>query len=795
MLLHGDLEHIAYLVLSNPAFQQIAPLVFLVFVPTLVLVLNTYRHSIAATFSMVFDSLALILPWNWSDNSSSSNNADRKKLKRKHVRTRDEQAARPSGQEKSYEGLPEDGHYPGLVNISGTYCFMNSTLQAMASLVYLQPQLEEIHARAEALDVPTPVIDSLRELVRILNTPASSSRPLRPVDIISALSNHSPGKHNSLFSSREHQDAQELFQLLSECIKNEATAVAKESRRDRGLGALTKQEALTIRDQTVFDGLTANRRSCMECGYTEAVMHFPFDNWQLALPRMAAACRLEDCLEDYTRLELLNDCICRKCSMVATQHRLEQEADRLTEASQASNDPTSSKKKRARDARKLSARVKAAIDEGRIEEDIKGVKMEKVFSRASTKQAMIARPPPVLALHLNRSMHYGHHATKNNCRVVFPEILDLTPFTTSGQLSTQPSSPISSPPPPLPIQRSVTPTPSTYAVPRTLYRLSAVVCHYGQHSFGHYVCFRRKPRPPSVPERRFAPPQLACPLGCDCAKCERYGPVRDEGDPSAGSHPGRGWLRISDDAVQECGIERVLQEGAGAFMLYYERVQQPRASPYTGSPRGSEETVKPEEAHAQAPVRPEPARRESSRTNGDLSRRRESRERQDERDKSNVVGPRVVRRTSAHRRPSAPPMSRTESSSTTATASSRHTSHSHQSTSSSLSTFTSTSTSVSTVHTNGDAAAAAAVPNGRPHHHRHHSHHSSHQQSRPHTPPNGGAEPPVSPQRPPLSPTPSSKSGSARLRKSKRSISISQGDPAAHPVSQAQAAPSPSLRA
>ncbi|KAH9854972.1 hypothetical protein C2E23DRAFT_883512 [Lenzites betulinus] len=782
MLLHGDLDHIAYLVLSNPAFQQIAPLVILLIVPTLVLCLNSYRHSIAATLSMVFDSLALILPWNWIDHSSSSNGSDRKKLKRKHVRTRDEQAARPSGQESSYESSTEDGYYPGLVNISGTYCFMNSTLQAMASLVYLQPQLDEIHARAEALDVPTPVIDSLRELVRILNTPASSSRPLRPVDIIAALSNHSHGKHNSLFSSREHQDAQELFQLLSECIKNEATAVAKESRRDRGLGALTKQEALTIRDQTVFDGLTANRRSCMECGYTEAVMHFPFDNWQLALPRMAAACHLEDCLEDYTRLELLNDCICRKCSMVATQHRLEQEADRLTEASQTSNDPSSSKKKRARDARKLATRVKAAIDEGRIEEDLKGVKMEKVFSRASTKQSMIARPPPVLALHLNRSMHYGHHATKNNCRVMFPEILDLTPFTTSGQLSTQPSAPISAPPPPLPIQRSVTPTPSTYAVPRTLYRLSAVVCHYGQHSFGHYVCFRRKPRPPSTRERRFAPPQLACPLGCDCAKCERAGPVRD-GDTRAG----RGWLRISDDAVQECGIERVLQEGAGAFMLYYERIQQPRASPYTGSPRGSEETVKPEEAHAsaQVAVRPEQPRRESSRANGvngDAGRRRESRERREEKEK--VVGPRVVRRTSAHRRPSAPPMERTGSSSTTATASSRHTSHSHQSTSSSVSASTTASTSTATAHTNGDAT----VPNGKPHHQRRPSHHSTHHQSsaRPHTPPNGGGEPPVSPQRPPLSPTPSSKSGSARLRKSKRSIS--QADA----VAQAQAAPSAS---
>lgn len=39
----------------------------------------------------------------------------------------------------------------------------------------------------------------------------------------------------------------------------------------------------------VFDGLTANRRSCVKCGYTEAVMHFGFDNWQLAVPRLAVS--------------------------------------------------------------------------------------------------------------------------------------------------------------------------------------------------------------------------------------------------------------------------------------------------------------------------------------------------------------------------------------------------------------------------------------------------------------------------------------------------------------------------
>ena len=108
--------------------------------------------------------------------------------------------------------------------------------------------------------------------------------------MISALSHPEPGRRVPLFSSREHQDAQELFQLVSEYIKKEATAVDREGARDLGLGALASLSSYpsTAVDVSkgVFDGLTANRRSCCECGYTEAVMHFPFDNWQLTVPRV-----------------------------------------------------------------------------------------------------------------------------------------------------------------------------------------------------------------------------------------------------------------------------------------------------------------------------------------------------------------------------------------------------------------------------------------------------------------------------------------------------------------------------
>jgi len=197
----------------------------------------------------------------------------------------------------------------------------------MASLSYLQPHIESIHARAEALDVPTPVIDALKDifgstfifsvdptspynLFLDLNTPRSSFHALRPHNIIHALSSPPPHDPTSgtprprtsstLFNSREHQDAQELFQLVSECLKTEMAAVEREGFRDRGIAGvldLERQKSIDGQDKeakkagikTVFDGLTANRRSCVMCGYTEAVMHFGFDNWQLALPRLAVS--------------------------------------------------------------------------------------------------------------------------------------------------------------------------------------------------------------------------------------------------------------------------------------------------------------------------------------------------------------------------------------------------------------------------------------------------------------------------------------------------------------------------
>ena len=244
-------------------------------------------------------------------------------------------------------------------------------------------------------------------------------------------------------------------------------------------------------------------------------------------------------------------------------------------------------------------------------------------------------------------MHFGQFASKNTIKVHFPEILDLSPYTTSGSLSTVPTSAISTPSPPSPSlqtslfhplssfpptsstshsttkskKRSKTPTPDTYRASsllpssptpetqRTIYRLTAVVCHYGQHSFGHYVCYRRKPRI-GMDKSNLAGdiPVLVMPESDDeemdeesdrsrsrsRSKRKRKGDNTTNGSadpysaysrrspqPSSSYHwqdhseilygSGKGWLRISDDSVVECGIENVMAEGSGAFMLFYER--------------------------------------------------------------------------------------------------------------------------------------------------------------------------------------------------------------------------------
>ncbi|GAA6000785.1 hypothetical protein JCM10207_004659 [Rhodosporidiobolus poonsookiae] len=458
--------------------------------------------------------------------------------------------------------------YPGLLNAAGNLCFLNATLQSMASLPSLLTYLDSLCATAIELAVSTPVAESLVDTLEALNTPSSSRpAPLRPVELASALAASSPSRRRLLASS-DQQDAHELWGMIRDAVEEEAARVfaAEERRKLAGTGlaevaklraglgiALSRKKVGRGRNDPWFF-LRSQRIKCMTCGYVRDTRHEGEELLMLQVPPVAH-CSLYDLLGEYTKADLLSDYNCRRCAMLATLDKLKAQRDRV--ALTASDSPaaraspaspgnrfdlppeppaseskkmTSSRKERRRKLQKLVERVQEVVDAGDYEKELGGeVKMERAEGAAG-KVVRFARSPDVLLLHLNRSSHYGYSGPiKNSCQVSFPEILDISPFCDGGSI---PSS-----------------SADANGPPRDLYRLSSLVVHYGSHSFGHYVAFRRRPSSPARP---------------------------DSSDAPSAPHDLPDWYRISDETVDPSSIHEALR--SNPFLLFYERIRDAGAS-------------------------------------------------------------------------------------------------------------------------------------------------------------------------------------------------------------------------
>ncbi|KAF9975566.1 hypothetical protein BGZ73_000779 [Actinomortierella ambigua] len=603
--------------------------------------------------------------------------------------------------------LPTIGHLVhGLVN-TGNSCFLNSVLQALSSLDLFLPYLETLLEHSEMLQVAeeeVQVAEALADTLQALQQPISSHKAFRPRAIVDALGNFrrktttsSRGYHGNLMN-REQQDAQELFQLISSALSTEELFVQKVDATRPALnisflknlvglgskkGGYDEQHHETgpvlpsfHKTLNPLSGLLASRLSCMQCGYTEAIRHFTFDNLSLSLPP-TSSCYLEDCLRQYVTIESLYDVVCRKCSIQATLNRIKGDMQRIEDLDHPSlpadhDQPFSESILRRRRHTRLPSRqgryssdseddtnsllsdtdeeeedaddfsedddmdesdtdLARALRQDRlwgtnsnvselkatlirqqqlleqalitdVEAPLPGVKLLNTVSRHCTKQVMLAKPPPILCLHFVRSQYsmYGT-ISKNGCHVRFPEYLNLSPFCTTGVLLTRPNLPISVSEHELESmglmqasihQRLVEPSsasttkkkkkkkhqrqpqeqereqqraepnePSSTAREsevRYIYRLQSIVVHYGGHSYGHFIAYRRKPE-------SLQSHAKAGPVGLGLM------------DESAAKMDGQGWFRISDETVESVSINQVL--GANPYMLLYERVLLPGQEP------------------------------------------------------------------------------------------------------------------------------------------------------------------------------------------------------------------------
>ncbi|CAO3591603.1 unnamed protein product [Absidia cylindrospora] len=485
----------------------------------------------------------------------------------------------------------------GLVN-TGNTCYLNSVLQALSSLPRLQLYLDGINSQYTSQHLP--VTRSLYKTLRLLSRPLldelnTKNLAFRPVDIVSAVN------VNHRVINREQQDAHELFQLLSGALETEGLAATKGCHVDNGLkgllspydskssspGATTITTTTTFRQQqhptmdssssvttcfTTTDqhntklqhnnpltGLLANRLSCTKCGYTEAIRHFSFNNIQLTLPQTAST-TLDDCLEQLTAMEYLDDVSCRKCSMDDMVQRMGLEVERLQQQVKLCDSDKQEIISTLVNVEMQRRDLVHQLSVGIIEDNhLKKMAVPyQVQCGPSTKQVMLAKPPKVLCLHISRSTFHPTTGViyKNKCQLEFPEYLDMDRFCTNGTLITAPDQPIS-----LQQQQQV----NDEAPPGGVkYKLMSIIVHYGSHSCGHFIAYKRRV------------------VANDCG-CEKCGSTSQEDCVLRSSDT---WYRISDENVDVCTMDEVLL--ANPYMLLYESIDPPSPSILSSSNNNSD---------------------------------------------------------------------------------------------------------------------------------------------------------------------------------------------------------------
>ena len=444
---------------------------------------------------------------------------------------------------------------PGLGNWDNS-CYQNSILQGLASLEHLPSYLSQ----STTDEAKASTTSALKNLVSRLSSPLCAGEIFwTPSDLKS-------------MNSFQQQDAQEYYSKILDEVDKEISHIAVgllglntlgESKsdtdatqsgntsltsKDRLLGLPSELNQLLV--QNPLEGLLAQRVGCLQCGYVEGLSLIPFNCLTVPLGR-GWVYDVQSCLDEYCNLELINGVECTKCTLVRTKQQLEKLLGQFKEAgSDEGILPIGTIPKSLKET--LEERL-GNVDDALDDEDFSDARLKKCeisaknkVSTTKTRQAVIARAPKSLAIHVNRSLfnEMTGAQTKNTAGVRFPETLDLSswclgsdPLVEGDKIMVErweadPSRSMLSPE-----LRDLPPELQKW------YQLRAVITHYGRHENGHYICYRK------YPSSDFS--------------------ADDEEDQSR-----EGWWRLSDEDVSEVTEDFVLSQG-GVFMLFYEICERP----------------------------------------------------------------------------------------------------------------------------------------------------------------------------------------------------------------------------
>lgn len=452
---------------------------------------------------------------------------------------------------------------PGLGNISNS-CYQNSVIQGLASLPSLRNYLAITTSEHQSLTTET-TNGALYDMIRKLNDPNSRGQHFWV-----------RGKLKSM-STFQQQDAQEYFSKVLDALDEEVKKASTSKRRfsmslleaTKGLSDLQvsgeneenpddKQQGAEVTlapadeikvTPNPLDGLLAQRVGCISCGYSEGLSLIPFNCLTVSLGKNYGY-DIRECLDEYTTLEYIDGVECAKCTLLKLKNTL---------TPLVADDPKSPF------ASKFNA-VQEALDEEDFEDKtlIKKLNLAKKNWVQSTKskQAVIARAPVSLVLHVNRSSfnEMTGMSYKNNAGVSYPPILDLGNWCLGSQPSGSRHPDMSVEEWPKDPKESMLPAPHTEPITNSpfQYKLRAAVTHYGSHGSGHYVCYRPHARVANVEESSEDSEHSVN------TNAEKQDTQEEQ------------WWRFSDDTVYAISESEAHQ--GNVFMLFYERTDKPASS-------------------------------------------------------------------------------------------------------------------------------------------------------------------------------------------------------------------------
>jgi ubiquitin carboxyl-terminal hydrolase 1 len=460
---------------------------------------------------------------------------------------------------------------PGLGNISNS-CYQNSVIQGLASLPSLHDHLSKTTSQHPAL-TPESTNGALFDIITKLNDPDNKGQHF-----------WIRGKLKSM-STFEQQDAQEYYSKILDALDEEVKKTASSKRRS-SVSWLEVTKSLsdsTDADEKAQDGTKngtdksgsspqipsnplegrlAQRVGCTSCGYSEGLTLIPFNCITVSLGKNYSY-DVRECLDEYTTLEFIDGVECAKCTLLKLQRTL-------------------SPLVASRPESPLKARLDA-VQEALEKEDFEDKTLLKTLNvpkknwvqSTKSKQAVVARAPQSLVLHVNRSSfnEYTGMPFKNTAGVSYPTVLDLGNWCLGGIPSGSQQPAASEEEWPKDPRQSMLARDEPMTDSPFQYRLRAAVTHYGSHGNGHYVCYRSHPKTASKPmsSEDDEASSTEDDEGEDVA-------VQESEDVASTSQPEQ-WWRFSDDSVYPVSEDEAHQ--GNVFMLFYERIDEEAPStPY-----------------------------------------------------------------------------------------------------------------------------------------------------------------------------------------------------------------------